>query len=267
MEKIGIIAGNGKFPLYFMKEAKKQGYDLYPVGLFDSIEKEIKDMEHFQSFHIGHLGEIVKHFSFYGVKNLILLGKVEKSILFQNLDLDYYGQEILKMLPNRKDETLLFAMISFLRLNGIKVLSQNYLLSSLMAEEKCYTKKIPQKEDDRSIQLGIEAARMLTRLDIGQTVIVKEEAVVALEGMEGTDQAILRAGKLAGKNCIIVKMARPKQDMRVDIPTVGVETIRKAMEIGAKGIVMEANKMFFLEREEAISLANEHGIFLIGKKV
>ncbi|EHO20105.1 hypothetical protein HMPREF9466_01131 [Fusobacterium necrophorum subsp. funduliforme 1_1_36S] len=107
----------------------------------------------------------------------------------------------------------------------------------------------------------------MTRLDIGQTVIVKEEAVVALEGIEGTDQAILRAGELAGKNCIIVKMARPKQDMRVDIPTVGVETIRRAIEIGAKGIVMEANKMFFLEREEAISLANKHGIFLIGKKV
>lgn len=267
MEKIGIIVGNGKFPLYFMKEAKNRGYDLYPVGLFDSIEEEIKEMEHFQSFHIGHLGEIVKHFSFYGIKKLILLGKVEKSILFQNLDLDYYGQEILKMLPDRKDETLLFAMISFLKLNGIRVLSQNYLLSSCMVEEKCYTEKIPKEEDDRSIQLGIEAAKMLTRLDIGQTVIVKEEAVVALEGMEGTDQAILRAGELAGKNCIIVKMARPKQDMRVDIPTVGVETIRRAIEIGAKGIVMEANKMFFLEREEAISLANEHGIFLIGKKV
>ena len=267
MEKIGIIVGNGKFPLYFMKEAKKRGYDLYPVGLFDSIEKEINEMEHFQSFHIGHLGEIVKHFSFYGVKKLILLGKVEKSILFQNLDLDYYGQEILKMLPDRKDETLLFAMISFLKLNGIRVLSQNYLLSSCMVEEKCYTEKIPKEEDDRSIQLGIEAAKILTRLDIGQTVIVKEEAVVALEGIEGTDQAILRAGELAGKNCIIVKMARPKQDMRVDIPTVGVETIRRAIEIGAKGIVMEANKMFFLEREEAISLANKHGIFLIGKKV
>lgn len=105
--------------------------------------------------------------------------------------------------------------------------------------------KIPKEEDDRSIQLGIEAAKILTRLDIGQTVIVKEEAVVALEGIEGTDQAILRAGELAGKNCIIVKMARPKQDMRVDIPTVGVETIRRAIEIGAKGIVMEANKMFF----------------------
>lgn len=266
MEKIGIIVGNGKFPLYFMKEAKKQGYDLYPIGLFDSIEEEIKDMEHFQSFHIGHLGEIVKHFSFYGVKKLILLGKVEKTILFQNLDLDHYGQEILKMLPDRKDETLLFAVISFLKLNGIKVLSQNYLLSSCMAEEKCYTKKMPKEEDNRSIQLGMEAAKMLTRLDIGQTVIVKEEAVVALEGMEGTDQAILRAGELAGKDCIIVKMARPKQDMRVDIPTVGVETIRRAIEIGAKGIVMEASKMFFLEREEAIFLANEHGIFLIGKK-
>lgn len=267
MEKIGIIVGNGKFPLYFMKEAKKQGYDLYPVGLFDSIEKEIKEMEHFQSFHIGHLGEIVKYFSFYGVKKLILLGKVEKSILFQNLDLDYYGKKIIEMLPDRKDETLLFAVISFLKLNGIKVLSQNYLLSSFMVEKICYTKEKPKEKDRKTIQLGVEAAKMLTSLDIGQTVIVKEEAVIALEGIEGTDKAILRAGELAGKDCIIVKMARPKQDMRVDIPTVGVETVRRAIEIGAKGIVMEADKMFFLEREEAISLAEEHGIFLMGRKV
>ena len=267
MEKIGIIVGNGKFPLYFMKEAKSQGYDLYPVGLFDSIEEEIKNMEHYRSFHIGHIGEIVKHFSFCGIKKLILLGKVEKSLLFQNLDLEYYGQEIMKMLPDKKDETLLFAVISFLKLNGIKVLSQNYLLSSFMVEEICYTEKKPEKEDHKTIQLGVEAAKMLTKLDIGQTVIVKEEAVVALEGMEGTDKTILRAGELAGKGCIIVKMARPKQDMRVDIPTVGVETVKKAIEIGAKGIVMEAKKMFFLEREEAISLANQYGIFLIGKKV
>lgn len=266
MEKIGIIVGNGKFPLYFIKEAQNRGYDLYPIGLFDTIEEEIKQLPNYKSFHIGHIGEIVKYFSLCSVKKMILLGKIEKSILFENLDLDYYGKEIFKMLPNKKDETLLFAVISFLKLNGIKVLSQNYLLSACMAEAKCYTEKNLKKEDEETVRQGIEAARMLTALDIGQSVVVKDGAVVALEGMEGTDETLLRAGKLAGRGSIIVKMARPKQDMRVDVPTVGINTVKKAVEIGAKGIVMEAGKMFFIDREEAISLANQHGLFLIGRK-
>lgn len=266
MEKIGIIVGKGRSPLYFIREALKKGYDLYPIGLFDCVEEEVKQLPNYKSFHIGHIGEIVKYFSFCSVKKIILLGKVEKSILFQNLDLDFYGREIFKMLPNQKDETLLFAVISFLKLNGIRVLSQNYLLSHFMVEEKCYTEKTLTKEDETSIQLGMEAAKMLTHLDIGQSVVVKEAAVVALEGLEGTDQMILRAGELAGQGSIIVKMARPKQDMRVDIPTIGLDTVKRAVEIGAKGIVMEANKMFFLEQEEAISLANKHGIFLLGRK-
>lgn len=266
MEKIGIIVGNGKFPLYFIREAQKKGYDLYPIGLFDTIEEEIKKLPNYKSFHIGHIGEIVKHFSFCSVKKLILLGKVEKNILFENLDLDYYGREIFKMLPNKKDETLLFAVISFLKLNGIKVLSQNYLLSAFMVEAKCYTEKNLEKEDEATVRLGMEAAKMLTALDIGQSVVVKDRAVIALEAMEGTDKTLLRAGDLAGRGSIIVKMARSKQDMRVDIPTVGVNTVKKAIEIGAKGIVMEAEKMFFIDREEAISLANQHGLFLIGRK-
>lgn len=267
MEKLGLVVGKGKFPLYCIQEAKARGYEIYPIGLFDEIEEEVKNMEHFKMFHIGHLGEIVKHFSFCRVQKLIFMGKVEKSVLFEDLDLDYYGQEIFKMLPDKRDETLLFAAISFLKLNGIKVLSQNYLLSHFMVEEKQYTSQSPEKRDEKTISLGIEAAKMLTRLDIGQSVVAKEESIVALEGMEGTDEMLSRAGKLAGPGTIIVKMARTKQDMRVDIPTIGLNTVKKAIEIGARGIVVEAKKMFFLEQKEALKLAEEHHIFIVGRKV
>ena len=195
-----------------------------------------------------------------------MLGKVEKEVIFQNMELDKYGEEIIKGLPDKKDETLLFAVIAFFRLNGIKVLPQNYLLKNIMFEEKCYTKMRPAQEENKTISIGIEAAKHLSEIDAGQTVVCKDSSVVALEGIEGTDKAILRGGELGGEGCIVVKMARPQQDMRVDIPTVGINTIKRLVEIKARGIVGEAGKMLFVDQEESIKLANEHNIFIIGVK-
>lgn len=267
MKKIGIIVGNGKLPLYFLKEAEKFKIEIYLIGLFDTIDEEIKKYKNFRSFNIGEIGSIVKFLLLNDVKEVVMLGKVEKSVIFKDLKLDYYGEEILKKLPDRKDETLLFAVISFLRLNKIKVLPQSYLLSNMIVKEKCYTKTISTRENKKTIKIGIQAAKALSEVDAGQTVVCKDLAVVALEGVEGTDKTIERAGTLAGENCIIVKMSRPQQDMRVDIPSIGVETIKKAIEIKAKGIVIEANKMLFLEEEKCTKLADENNLFIIGVKI
>jgi len=139
-------------------------------------------------------------------------------------------------------------------------LPQNYLLDDYIAKEKVYTKKIPSENDEKTIKIGIEAARMLTDIDAGQTVVVKDESVIALEGVEGTDKTILRGGELAGKNCIVVKMARRNQDYRIDIPTIGLETIKKVVEINGRGIVIEADKMLFIDKEEVIKFANKNKI-------
>lgn len=267
MKKIGIIVGNGKLPLYFLREAEKLGIEVYLIGLFDTIDEEIKNAKNFKSFNIGEIGSIVKFLLLNDVKEVVMLGKVEKSVIFADLKLDYYGEEIMKKLPDRKDETLLFAVISFLRLNKIKVLPQNYLLSNMMVKERCYTKRDISPEDKKTIKIGIEAAKALSAVDAGQTVVCKDSSVVALEGIEGTDKTIRRAGELAGENCIIVKMSRPQQDMRVDIPALGIETIKRAINIKAKGIVVEANKMLFLGEDECIKLANENNLFIIGVKV
>ncbi|MEG0730442.1 MAG: LpxI family protein, partial [Cetobacterium sp.] len=119
----------------------------------------------------------------------------------------------------------------------------------------------------KTIKIGIEAAKALSKVDAGQTVVCKDSSVVALEGIEGTDKTIKRAGELAGEDCIIVKMSRPQQDMRVDIPAVGIETVKKAIEIRAKGIVAESNKMLFLDSKDAIELANKNNIFITGVKI
>lgn len=268
MKKIGVIVGNGKLPYSFLKEISREEnkIEVFPIGLFDTIEEEIKKYKNFKRFNIGEVGKITKHFILNGVKEIVMLGKVEKEVIFQDMELDKYGEEIVNSLPDKKDETLLFAVIAFFRLNGIKVLPQNYLLKNIMFEERCYTKTKPILEDNKTIKIGVEAAKYLSEIDAGQTVVCKDSSVVALEGVEGTDKAILRGGELGGESCIVVKMARPQQDMRVDIPTVGINTIKRLVEIKAKGIVGEAGKMIFVEQEESISLADEHNIFIIGIK-
>ncbi|MGL5803564.1 MAG: LpxI family protein, partial [Cetobacterium sp.] len=177
------------------------------------------------------------------------------------------GEKLMEKLPDKKDETLLFGVISFLRLNKIKVLPQNHLLGDMMFKEKCYTGNTLSQEDKKTIEVGIEAAKALSEVDAGQTVVCKDSSVVALEGIEGTDKTIERAGKYAGEGCIIIKMARPQQDMRVDIPAVGIETVKRAIQIKAKGIVAEANKMLFLDMKDCIDLAEKNNIFIIGVKI
>lgn len=267
MKKIGIIVGNGKLPLYFLQEAQKIGIEAYPLGLFDTIDKDIKLHKNFVHFNIGEVGNIVKYFLLNGINEIVMLGKVEKEIIFKEMKLDRFGEGLLKKLPDKKDETLLFAIIAFFRLNGIKVLPQNYLLKNFMFENKCYTKNHPTIDELRTVRIGIEAAKALSEVDAGQTVVCKDSSVIALEGIEGTDKTIIRGGELAGINTIIVKMSRPQQDMRVDIPAVGIETIKRAIQIGAKGIVGEAGRMLFLNKEEAIKLAEENSLFIMGVKV
>lgn len=182
MKKVGIIVGNGKLPLYFLEEAEKQNIDVFPLGLFDTIDDRIKAHKNFVSFNIGEVGSIVKYFLLNGIYEIVMLGKVEKDIIFKDMKLDRFGEELLKRLPDRKDETLLFAVIGFFRLNGIKVLPQNHLLKNFMFRDECYTKIVPSDEDRKTIKIGIEAAKALSEVDAGQTVVCKDSSVVALEG-------------------------------------------------------------------------------------
>lgn len=267
MKKIGLIVGNGRLPVYFLKKSMNEQIELFPIGLFDTIEDEIKEHKNFKNFNVGEVGNIVKYFLLNGVKEIIMLGKVEKDMMFKKLKLDRYGEEVLKKLPDMKDETLLFAVVAFFRLNGLKVLPQNYLLKNMMFKNICYTEIKPTKEQMNTIKIGIESAKALSEVDAGQTVVCKDSSVVALEGIEGTDKTIKRGGDLAGIGTIIVKMSRPQQDMRIDIPAIGIETIKRAVEVKAKGIVGEASKMLFLDQEEAIKLANENNMFILGVKV
>lgn len=266
MDRVGLIAGNGKLPELFLKQCQKKGIELFSVYLFDSVEESIKNHSNSVKYSVAQPGKIISHFKRNGLSHIIMLGKVEKDLIFSNLKFDFTATKILFSAKNKKDKNILKAIINYIESEGITVLPQNYLMDDYMVKQTVYTKYSPSAEEEKTIEIGIEAAKMLTDIDAGQTVVVKNQSVIALEGIEGTDKAILRGGELAGKNCIVVKMARKNQDYRIDIPTIGLETVKKVAEIKGRGIVVEADKMLFIDQEEVINYANKNKIFIKGIK-
>ncbi|MBZ4683602.1 MAG: UDP-2,3-diacylglucosamine hydrolase [Fusobacteriaceae bacterium] len=262
MQKIGLIAGKGELPSYFIKQAEKNGIEVFPIGLFDEINSDIKNHKNFIKVNIGELGKIISYLIINKISNLMMIGKVEKNTIFKDIKFDETFAGLLSNLPDQKDETLLMGIIGILQNNGIDILPQNYMLEELITEEKTYTKTNIDANDLETIKIGIEGAKALTSIDAGQTVVAKDKTIVTLEGIEGTDNTIKRAYEYAGEGCIIVKLARPNQDLRADTPVIGLDTIKKAVEIKAKGIIIEADKMLFFEQEESIALANENNLFI-----
>ena len=267
MDKIAVIVGNGDLPVKFLESANEYGIDPYPIGLFDTVSEKIKTHSNYVQMNVGEMKKILLYLLENNINKMVMLGKVEKKILFNDLKLDEVGEELLKKMPDKKDETLLFGIISLFRLNGIKVLPQNHLMKDMMFSNKIYTKRNPSKVDLKTIKLGIEGAKALATIDAGQCVVCKDEAIITLEGIEGTDKTIERAYEYVGDDCILVKMSRPQQDMRVDVPAIGLDTIKKIISINGKGIVAESNRMLFLDREKCIKLANENNVFIVGVKI
>ncbi|RRD40196.1 LpxI family protein [Leptotrichia sp. OH3620_COT-345] len=266
MNKVGLIAGNGKLPELFLRQCQKKGMEVFSVYLFDSVEESIKLYENSIKYSVAQPGKIISYFKKNGLSHIVMLGKVEKNLIFSNLKFDFTATKILLSAKNKKDKNILKAVINYIESENITVLPQNYLLDDYIVKEINYTKIFPTANDQKTVKIGIEAAKVLTDIDAGQTVVAKDESVVALEGIEGTDKTILRAGEFAGKNCIVVKMARKNQDYRIDIPTIGLETIKKVVEIKAKGIIIEANKMLFIDQKQVIDYANKNKIFIKGIK-
>lgn len=266
MKKIGIISGNGSLPKIFLEKCEKEEIEVFPVYLFDSVDEKIKEHCNSKKYSITQPGKIISFFKKNNISRVVMLGKVEKNLIFSNLKFDLIAMKILMKSKDKKDKNILASVIKYIEDEGIEVLPQNYLLEDYMVKEIDYTKRKINKNEEKTIYIGIEAAKMLTDIDAGQTVVVKNESVIALEGIEGTNEAILRGGNLAGKNCIIVKMARNKQDYRIDIPTIGLETIKKVVEINGSGIVIEAEKMLFIDQKEVVDYANKNKIFIKGIK-
>lgn len=265
MEGIGLIAGDGNFPIILSNGLREKGKRVIAVGLENITSPDLeKGVERLHWIKIGQLGRLIKIFKKEGINRVVMAGKVSKTFMFKDIRPDLRAISLYLKLKDRKDDTLLLGIVSELEKEGIKVEEPTRYVPHLLAEKGVITKRKPKKKELKDIEFGWPIAKEMGRLDIGQTVVVKERAVLAVEAIEGTDAAIRRAGELGRGGIVVIKVAKPKQDMRFDAPVIGLNTIRTLKEAKAAALCVEAGKTILLEKEDMIKLADKEKICIIG---
>jgi len=267
---IGLIAGNGRFPFLVLEAARAQGHD---VTVIATKEEAFKDLDAAArkagaSIHwisIGQLGTCIRLLQEARVSQAVMAGQVKHTKIFGGIVPDLTFMGVLAKLPFQNTDGLIGAVASVLRENGIELIDSTALLQPLLATAGVMTERQPTREEHDDIEFGYRMADAIAALDIGQTVAVKHRAVVAVEAMEGTDEVIGRAGHLAGPGVRIVKVAKPGQDMRFDVPVVGVATIQAMRIAGASALSIDAGKTLMFERDAMLASANEASITIVGR--
>ncbi|MCD6413442.1 MAG: UDP-2,3-diacylglucosamine diphosphatase LpxI [Elusimicrobia bacterium] len=266
MENLGIIAGEGDFPVIISRQLAEKGSKPKIAAIKNLTDETISQFA--SGIVFLKLGEVKKAIDFFKtekIKTVIMAGRVRHASIF-DIKPDLTAVKILARAKDKRADTILRAVCESFEKEGIKIVSSVEPLKDFLFEEKIYTKRKPTKKEIENIKFAEEIAHKISDADIGQTVAVKDKVVVAVEAMEGTDACILRAGRIAGSGCVIVKTARAKQDFRFDVPVVGIRTIKKLAEAKASALAAQAKATLFFDREEAVKLSNETGISIIGIK-
>ncbi len=262
--KIGLIAGSGQFPIIFAKAAKSKGFVIYAVAHNNETDPGLEDhVEAIEWIHIGKIKRIIKFFKKNDITQAVMMGAINKTRMFWDVRPDTKAISLVASMQNTHDDGLLRGFAGILEKEGINIQTSTFLLPELLAQEGCWTKRKPSKYEEADIKLGWKLAKEIGRLDIGQCVVVGGGSVLAVEAIDGTDATIKRGGKLSKDSAVVVKVCKPNQDIRFDIPAVGVQTIKTMYEAGAKVLAVEAGKAVVFDREEMIEIANEFGITVV----
>lgn len=264
-ERIGLIAGNGRFPIIFAENARRLGYVVSAVAHIGETEPELA--QHVEIIHwikIGQLNKLIKAFKDDGVRQAVMLGGIRKTHVFTTVRPDFRTLAIASRLRAFKDDAILREFAAELEGEGIRIRESTFGLDGILVEESPLTKRRPTKKEWDDIRYGWDVAREVGRLDIGQCVVVKDRVVVAVEAVEGTDQAIRRGGELAGEGAVVVKRCKPQQDLRFDLPAIGPKTIQTMVSVKATALAVEAGKSVLLDRKDMIEQADRAGIAIIG---
>ena len=268
--KLGMIAGGGMMPVEIIKHCKRTGRELFVVGIEPyAKEEELKDAPHIFA-KIGEAGKILKAMSTNNVCDIVLAGGIKRPS-FKELIPDWKGAMMMAKLAIKKmsDDNMFRAVMDEIEQNGFKVVGIEEVVPEMLFSEGLYGKVKPSGEDMDDIRRGITVAKALGAVDVGQAVVVQEGLVLAVEAIEGTDMMLSRAETLKkqGKSPVMVKVLKPGQDKRVDLPVIGLQTIEQLKKYGMNGIAVEAGGILLIEREEVIKFADKSGIFIIGMKL
>ena len=264
VDPVGMIAGNGSFPLIFLEAAQKAGIRVVVVAHEGETDPSIEAMGFpVRWIRLGQVGAIFDTFHKNGISRAAFVGGVRKPRLF-DLRPDWKGMMILGRLSRYHDDEALRALAEEFEKEGITIVPSTLLLPELAAPVGPLTRRKPTASEEADIRIGIDVARILGPADIGQCLVVREKVVVAVEAIEGTDETIRRAGRFGGEGGVVLKMAKPGQDLRFDLPSVGPETIRTMMEAKARVLAVEAGKPLLFSREETLGLADSADIAVVG---
>jgi DUF1009 family protein len=268
MSTVGLIAGSGELPFILARTLREKGYDLVIVALKNFASEDlIQFASSFKSIYIGKVGEIISFLKKNKVKELILTGKIPKNIIYKldNIKPDLKALKILFSANFRGDNEILQLIENEINKEGIKLVDITKFCPDFLTPEGVLTNKHPNKEQWEDIKYGFKIAKKVGELDIGQTIVVKDKSVIAVESIEGTDETILRAGRYV-EDAVIIKISKPQQNLKLDPPVVGVNTIINMKTAKAKVLAIEAEKSIIINRQEVIEKANEYNIIIVGVK-
>jgi len=269
--RLGIIAGNGRFPFLVLEAARAQGHDVTVIAL---KEEAFRDLDaaavarqaaiHWIS--IGQVGKCIELLKAAGASTAVMAGQVKHVKIFGGAFVpDLTALSVLRRLTNRNTDGVIGAVADVLREKGIDLIDSTSLLAPLLARPGVLTARTPTAEENGDFEYGYRIADAIAGMDVGQTVVTKDRAVVAVEAMEGTDAAIERAGRLAGPGTCVVKVAKPNQDMRFDVPVIGVATIEAMRRAGASALSVDAGKTLVIDGDAVFAAANASGITVVGR--
>jgi DUF1009 family protein len=261
----GLIAGNGQFPFLVAQGARSQGVDLTVVAIKEETDPNIANVaDNVAWVGIGQLGKMIKHFQKHGVTKVVMAGQVKHVQIFSGAMPDVRMFKMLWNLPKRNTDALIGGVANELSKEGIELIDSTHFIKDQLAPGGVLTKRQPSETELANIDYGLHIAGEIARLDLGQTIVVRASACVAIEAMEGTDATIRRAGELANGKLTVVKVAKPDQDMRFDVPVVGVPTIETMIEAGATCLSVTAGKTLIFDRSEMLSKADKNKIAIVG---
>ena len=265
MAKVGLIAGIGNLPVEFMRAAQHEGYEVVVISVVTNGAPELQaEADAYYQISVFKSDTVIKTFLKEGVTDVTMLGKVTKEHLYKKITTipDMRTIKLLNRLRNRKDDTIMLAIVDEIEKEGLSVADQTKYMRSLMPPVGVMTTRKPTEVEQLDIEFGFTLAKQMGALDIGQTVVVKEQAAMAIEAIEGTDECIKRGGALGREGAVVVKTAKPNQDVRFDVPAVGMKTLESMISSNCKVLAMEAKRTIFVEQEAVLQKANELGIVI-----
>lgn len=261
---IGLIAGKGKFPLIFAQEARKNGREIVVVALKDEANQDFSPYA--KSVHtvpVGKLDALIQTLKDQGVTQAVMAGRVEHVKLFSDIVPDFRTAQLLFRIKDRRADSILGSVAEEFQKDGITLLPSVTFLQHLVPGPGYLTKRKLNETEEKNVEFGIRMAQALAAMDCGQTVAVKRRMVLAVEAIEGTDECVRRAAKWGGDEVVVVKSAKPNQDLRFDVPVIGMTTIKVLAEVKSKVLAVEANRTLFLEKDDCVKLADQNGISIL----